>query len=99
MLAAKASAEAMNIYIDESGTFSGIGRSLRPSVVGGLVVPDSVQSDLFAAYASIRDGRTEDHGEVKGRQLSERQVALVINTLRQVSLIFEVTGIYTGLSN
>ena len=93
----EASVAAMNIYIDESGTFSGIGRSLRPSVVGGLVVPDSVQSDLFAAYASIRDGLTMDHGEVKGRQLSERQVALVINTLRQFPVIFEVTAIDLGL--
>lgn len=87
----------MHIYIDESGTFSGIGQTNRPSVVGALVIPNTVASLLFSSYNHLRKHLPKDRGEVKGRQLSETHIAAVIDFLRNFPVIFEATCIDVGL--
>ena len=43
----------MHIFIDESGSFAGIGAP-GVDVIGALVVPDSQLSELESRYAEIR---------------------------------------------
>lgn len=87
----------MEIYIDESGTFSGFGGARKPSVVGALIIPEAVRDDLFARYAALRLSLPKDKGEVKGRQLSAAHVASVVAMVRPFPIIFEATAIDPGM--
>lgn len=87
----------MHIFIDESGSFSGIGGDASISVVGALIVPESKWDKLRKAYARIRPRLPQDKGEVKGRMLNEEQVAEVIQLLRRFECLFEATVIDLGL--
>jgi len=85
------------IFIDESGSFAGVGGPTSISVVGGLIVPESKWDRLRKAYARIRPRLPQDKGEVKGRLLKEGQAAEVLQLLRRHEALFEATVIDLGL--
>lgn len=87
----------MHIFMDEAGTFSGLGGPNRPSVVGSLVIPERALASVEADYLRLRSGLPKDKGEVKGRQLSEGQVASVIELLHRHPVLFEATAIDLGV--
>jgi len=80
----------MHIFIDESGTFAipHDGR-FSPCIVGAIIVPDFKLDQLFRKYERIRQNLPQENGEVKGRLLSEDQVAQVTDLLRRNNCIFE----------
>jgi hypothetical protein len=87
----------MHIFIDETGSFSGVGQFPNPSLVGAFVIPDEALAKVKKAYAKVRrDFPVDDKGEVKGRLLSEAQVASVIPFLHQHSTLLFVVGIDLG---
>ena len=87
----------MHIFLDETGSFGGVGQFPSPSIVGALIVPDSRLGGLEKKFAKLRkhfplDGR----GEVKGRSLDEKQVARVVDLLMEHSAIFDAAAIDLG---
>ena len=86
----------MHIFIDETGSFGGIGQFPSPSLVGALIVPSGRLASLERAYAKLRSGLPTDKGEVKGRLLDEDQVNSVVEMVREHSVIFEAVGIELG---
>jgi hypothetical protein len=92
----------MHIFMDESGSFTGLGRIPSPSTVGTLVIPDSKLAKVERAYARLRHVLPTQNGEVKGKLLSEVQVADVVEILRRHNALFEVNlvelGAHTGAS-
>lgn len=87
----------MHIWIDESGPFAGIGQMPSPSCVGALVVPDAKIADLERLYSRVRHNLPKVKGEVKGRLLSHRQVAAVVDILRRCEALFEVSMLEFGM--
>src|SRR5262249_1966103 len=89
----------MHIFIDESGSFTHSATSSHPiSVIGALVVPDAIRATLERKYAKLRSDLPSENGEVKGRLLSERQVAAVVTLLCRHQVLFEVTAIDMALN-
>jgi hypothetical protein len=86
----------MRILIDETGSFSGVGSPPAISLVGALIVPDSRMGSLERTYAKLRPTLPQDNGEVKGRLMTESQVAKVVSLLFEHSAIFEATCIDLG---
>lgn len=86
----------MQIFIDESGTFTGEPGRSSVSAVGALVVPDGKASEIERKYARLRRRLPTDKGEVKGRRLDESQVAAAVEILRRNEAIFEVNVIDMG---
>jgi hypothetical protein len=82
----------MQIFIDESGTFSGF-HTGSIGTVGALAVPHSKLSVLEDSYEKIRRRLPLQNGEVKGRALNEGQIAEIVSLLDQRDAIFEVTAI------
>jgi hypothetical protein len=72
----------MYIFIDETGTFTGIGQPLSISMNGAMIVPDARMSSIEREYRKVRKSLPIENGEVKGKRLSERQVAGLIPILR-----------------
>jgi hypothetical protein len=86
----------MQIFIDESGSFTGFHeRSI--SVVGALAVPDGQLELLTKMFAQIRARLPLDKGEVKGRLLNERQINDVAALLARNEVLFEVTALDLGM--
>lgn len=84
----------MNIFIDESGSFTPVSSGYSPSVIGALIVPDHKLKILFEKYARIRHNLPKSRtGEVKGKLLSETQVSKIVDLLRINSCLFEATVI------
>lgn len=83
----------MLVFIDESGNFSGFGRTNPPSLaaVGVLCIPHGHMAKLTRKYESLRRSFPLDRGEVKGRLLSEAHVAAVVELLRRNSAVLELT--------
>lgn len=88
----------MHIFIDESGTFAGIGHK-KPSIsmLGALIVEDRRLSRLCREYLRIRSKLPQERGEVKGRLLLEEHVDMVVRLLQHHGAIFEVVGIDMGM--
>jgi hypothetical protein len=86
----------MYIFIDETGSFSGVGQFPSPSVVGALVIPDGKLAEIEKRYARIRTSLPKERDEVKGRLLSETDVARVVAILRRNEALFEATMIDLG---
>ncbi|WP_137044842.1 hypothetical protein [Pseudolabrys sp. FHR47] len=87
----------MHIFIDETGSFSGIGEFPSVSLVGALVVPDERLASLEKQYNRLsRNFPRDDRGEVKGRALTEKQVASLIPMLFEHSTLFDATGVDVG---
>ncbi len=87
----------MHIFVDESGTFTGIGGALKPSVVGALVIPEASADALFADYARLRLKLPTDKGEVKGKQLSAAHLRTVTDFLARYPVLFDATAIDPGM--
>jgi hypothetical protein len=87
----------MHIFIDETGSFSGVGEFPSISIVGALIVPDSRLVSLEGEYAKIRKELPQDKGEVKGRLLNEQQIASVVPLLFNHSALFESVAIDLGI--
>lgn len=87
----------MHIFIDETGTFTGIGKPLSISMIGALIVPDGRKSSLEREYGKIRRTFPIENGEVKGKRLSEAEIAKLMPMLRHHDVIFEVAAIDLGL--
>ena len=70
----------MRIYIDEAGNFvvPADGQSLF-SLVLALLVPGSIENDLFQAFLRLRDSWPNNAVEIKGSKLDESQAAQVID--------------------
>ena len=82
----------MQIFIDESGSFSGFHKG-SIAVVGGLSVPDSCMPRLEKKYARIRQSLPLERGEVKGRNLTEFQVAKIVALLARNEAVVEITAL------
>lgn len=87
----------MRTYLDESGTFAGIGEPFSPSVVGALVIPDCKYAGLMRQYRRLRRSLPKEGSEVKGRLLCEREVSQVVNLLRVSDCLFFANFIELGL--
>lgn len=70
----------MRIYIDEAGAFvvPSSAQSLF-SLVLAVVVPSSAEDALFAEFSTLRDGWSNQGGEVKGSKLNESQAAQLVD--------------------
>lgn len=79
----------MHIFIDESGTFTGVGADAPAvSTLGALIIPSHRLPKLFKKYGRLRANLPARKGEVKGSLLDERQVAAVIEILRINGALF-----------
>lgn len=79
----------MHIFIDESGTFTGVGAAAPAvSTLGALIMPSHRLPKLFKKYGRLRSNLPTRKGEVKGSLLDERQVAAVIEILRINGALF-----------
>lgn len=80
----------MHIFIDESGSFGGVGQEGPAiSAVGALILDDVVLPKLFRRYERLRANLPKNKaGEVKGSKLDEQQVAAVVDLLRRNGAIF-----------
>jgi hypothetical protein len=78
----------MRIYIDEAGNFvvPADGKSLY-SLVLALVIPDSVEKELFQAFLRLRDGWPNNAVEIKGSKLDESQAAQVIDLVSRYDVV------------
>lgn len=72
----------MRIYIDEAGVFVPRADG-QPSysVVLALIIPSSIEAELFYEFLRLRDTWPGNEIEIKGSKLSEDQAAQVINLL------------------
>jgi hypothetical protein len=87
----------VHIFIDETGTFTGIGQPLSISMIGALIVPDTRKRSLEREYGKLRRSLPTEDGEVKGKRLSEKEVAKLMPILRHHDVIFEVAAIDLGI--
>lgn len=87
----------MHIFIDETGTFTGIGQVSAPSLVGALIIPDTKTEEVRKRYEKIRANLPKEKGEVKGRLLAAPQVNKVVEMLRRNEVLFEAVMIDLGM--
>ena len=80
----------MHIFIDESGTFTGVGANAPAvSVLGALVLTSHSMPKLCRQYDRVRASFPKNRkGEVKGSKLNEVQVATVVELLRKNGALF-----------
>jgi hypothetical protein len=81
----------MEIFIDESGNFTTRADGSAVGVVGALVVTESQLPILQRKYEQLRPLLPKEDGEVKGRKLSESDVARVVDVAHRSGLIYEAT--------
>jgi hypothetical protein len=86
----------MQIFIDESGSFTGF-HTGSVGAVGALAIPDGKRAFIEKKYAKIRRRLPLSKGEVKGRLLNEKQAAEVVSLVARNAAIFEVTILDLGL--
>lgn len=86
----------MHIYIDESGIFRPEKNS-RASCVAALVIPSSKKVRLLNDYRQLSASWPTEKGEVKGRLLTENQIAQVVSLLQKNDVLLEVNAIDSGL--
>lgn len=94
----------MNIYIDESGTFSFDKKNQQHSIscVVALVVPKKLESDLFIAFekwkSTISSNKKSINNEVKGAKLDENDFQSFLLILSLFDVLIEVDAIDLGLT-
>jgi len=94
----------MNIYIDESGTFSFDKKNQQHSIscVVALVVPKTLESELFIAFekwkSSIPLNKKEINNEIKGTKLEEDDFQSFLLLLSLFDVLIEVDAIDLGLT-
>jgi hypothetical protein len=81
----------VQIFIDESGTFSLAEQGSTIGAVGALVVTEGQLLALERRYAKLRPKLPTHNGEVKGRLMDETSIARVVDLARRTGLIFEIT--------
>jgi hypothetical protein len=87
----------MHIFIDESGSFGGIGQFPSISLIGALIVPDARLASLEKQYKKLQPNLPKDEtGEVKGRLFNEQQVDNTVSLLLADSALFEAAAIDLG---
>jgi hypothetical protein len=86
----------MIIYCDESGTFVPTPNKSSISLVGALIIPEGTLERIEKKYRALRATLCKDGVEVKGRLLSEDQIAKVVEILLKNEALFEVVGIDMG---
>lgn len=81
---------ALHIFIDESGTFTGVGADAPAvSTLGALILTSHSLTKLFRRYGRLRANLPKNtKGEVKGSKLDEAQVAALVELLRKNGAIF-----------
>jgi uncharacterized protein DUF3800 len=88
----------MHIYIDESGIFRNPANKANiASVVAALAVPTSKKKELFKQFRALTHEWRDENGEVKGSNLNEAEIALVISLLQKFDVILELVIIDLGL--
>ena len=85
----------MRIFIDESGSFSGFHEGSL-AVVAALAIPESRLVNIEKKFAKIRRTLPLSKGEVKGKNLSEGQVAQVVTILARNEALLEATVVDIG---
>jgi hypothetical protein len=83
----------VNIFIDESGTFTTRSDGSSVGAIGALVVTESQMPIVERRYEQLRPLLPKVNGEVKGRVLAEGDIARVLELARRSGLIYEVTVI------
>jgi hypothetical protein len=84
----------MKIFVDESSNFIQRGDRSSVSAVGALVITERQLPLVERRYAQLRPLLPKDRkGEVKGCDLSENDVARVVELARRSGLIYEVAVI------
>jgi hypothetical protein len=86
----------MQIFIDESGSFTGYDTN-SIDVVAALAIPDSSLKGLRRKYKRIRSSLPQENGEVKGKLLAAKDVNRIVGLLANRHAIFEVTAIDLSL--
>jgi len=84
----------MRVYIDEAGVF--LPPTSHPysfSLVLGLIVPSSVEAELFYEFLRLRDSWPSQAVEIKGSSLDERQAAEVIELVGRHGALVEFFAI------
>jgi hypothetical protein len=87
----------VHIFIDESGSFTRSPGTNSISAVGALTIPDTQLARVDRHYQSIRRTLPKENGEVKGRRLSEPEIARVVTMLAARDVLFEVSTIDLSL--
>lgn len=83
----------MHIFIDESGTFTPASATRAVSVVAALTIPDDRLAEIGNRYTVLRPSLLKKSDEVKGRDLSEAEVASVVSMLASEEVLFEATAV------
>ena len=80
----------MRIYIDEAGTFVPP-TPPRPSfsLVLALIIPTTIEKDLFHDFLCLRDTWPNQNVEIKGSSLDESQAAQLISLLLKYDLLVQ----------
>jgi hypothetical protein len=86
----------MQVFVDESGTFTGFHEG-SIGVVGALAIPDGKLEFIAKKYAKLRENFPKENGEVKGRLLNETQIDEVVTLLARNEAVFEVTALDLGI--
>ncbi|MBL0947593.1 hypothetical protein [Brevundimonas sp.] len=86
----------MITFIDESGSFAGIGQKNAISCVGALTLPHGNLAQLQKLWTRLRAKLPKEKGEVKGRLLTEDQVASVVEIIRRNQGLFEASVVDLG---
>lgn len=90
----------MHIYIDESGVFIPAEKDSSISCVAALVVPEEIKEHLFKAFKEwkvrIDSSKKNQHGEIKGSKLDERDFSSFFEVLNNFDLIVETVCIELG---
>lgn len=87
----------MHIYMDESGSFIPLsGGQSKFSAVAALMIPTATRDKLFDEFLRFRRQIGKGAAELKGSQLTEKQVARVLGILRRFDVIFDASVIDMG---
>jgi hypothetical protein len=90
----------MNIYIDEAGVFVKPSQNkCAVSAVGALILPEEKEKIIFSKFEALKTKWGFKNKEVKGSQLSETQVASVIEILEKYNVMFEIVAIDMNIQN
>lgn len=86
----------MHIYIDESGNFMiPDSKRSRVSSITSLVIPDKHLDGVTNSYSSLKNKWGCD-GEIKGSNLTEKQISDIIALLRSYDVLVDVTWLNVG---
>jgi hypothetical protein len=82
----------LQIFIDESGTFTSAKSGPSISVVGALILPDYRSQRIERKYRELRPTLSQANGKVKGRLPDEQQIASCISLLKSNETLYWVAA-------